>query len=162
MKNNFNLWRAKNYEVLASTALISLITPALVWIYEIIRNWHGQAGFGDLVAGFFAGIFFVLLTMCFYIVPSAFLVSLLIISLKRWSPSAIAEIFFAVALCCSISSYLIDPTESKVAHGAAGYFSRFDWFTSEFNLLGIVTGFAASLIAFWAVQKCRRRPKPTA
>jgi TRAP-type uncharacterized transport system fused permease subunit len=147
--------------VFVSTVTISLITSVLVWIYEIIRNWHGYAGLGDLVNGFLAGIFFVLISMWHFIVPSAFLVSLLIISRKRWSRSAIVGIFFMVALCCSISAYLIDPTNSKESHGVAGYFSRFDWFMSEFNLIGIVAGFAASLTTFWVVQRCGRCDKNT-
>ncbi|HEY3930876.1 MAG TPA: hypothetical protein VGM58_00735 [Verrucomicrobiae bacterium] len=115
--------RKKICEVLVSTVTITLITSALAWIYEIVRNWHGQASSGSLVLGFFAGVFVVLIDMWLFIVPSALLISLLITSLKRWSVSAVAGIFFAVALCCSISAFLIDPTESKATQGVAGYFT---------------------------------------
>jgi hypothetical protein len=132
----------------------------LYWVFAIIRNWHGQTGVGSLLLGFFGGIIFGLVTMGVYIVPSAFLVSLLIASLKCWSLNAVAVLLFAVVACSSVASYLLDSTQSRAINGSAGYFGRFDWLISEFTLTAAVTGFISSLIAFWAVLRWRRRYGP--
>jgi hypothetical protein len=133
------------------------MTVTLFWVYTIIRNWQGQSGVGSLLVGFLGGIFFGLLTMGIYIIPSAFLASLVIASLKRWSLRGVATLFLVVVNCSSVSAYLHDPTESRADHGSAGYFLRFDWFASQFTLTAVITGFPASLIALWAVLRCRRR-----
>ncbi len=149
--------RKKICEVLVSTVILSVMPVTLYWVFAIIRNWHGQMGVGSLLTGLFAGIFFGLLTMGVFIVPSAFLVSLAIVSLKRWSLKAVAVLLLLVVVCSSVSSYLIDPTQSRAQHGSEGYFTRLDWFASEFTLIAVITGFVASLTVFWAVLRCRRR-----
>jgi hypothetical protein len=145
------------WEVLVSTATVSVTTVTLFWGFAGIRNWHGQMGVGSLLVGFFYGILMGLLTMGVFIIPSAFLVSLVIASSKQWSLRAVAALLLVVVVCSSASSYLIDPTQSRAQNGSAGYFGRFDWFASEFTLTAVVTSFIASLIAFWAVLRCRRR-----
>lgn len=154
--------RRKVCEVLVSTVIVSVTTVALNWAFAIVRNWQGQTGVGSLLLGFLGGIFFGLLTMGIFIVPSAFVVSVVIATLKRWSSRAIATLLSAVVVCSSVSAYLIDPTQSRATDGPAGYFARFDWFASEFTLTAVVTGLTASLIAFWAVLRCRRRYGPVA
>ena len=140
-----------------STVLVSVTTVTLFWVFALLRNWHGQTGVGGLLLGFFAGVAFGFLTMGVYIIPSAFLVSLVIASLKSWSLRAVAALLFVVVISSSASSYFIDPTQSRAQSGSAGYFTRFDWFASEFTLTAVITGFIASLIGFWAVLRCRRR-----
>lgn len=157
-----NTKRKKICEVLVSTVIISVTTVTLFWAFAIIRNWHDQMGVRSSLLGFFAGVVFGLLTMGIYIIPSAFLVSLVIATLKHWSLRAIAMLLFVVVVCSSVSSYILDPTQSRATSGSAGYFARFDWFASEFTLTAVVTGFIASLIAFWAVLRCRRRYGPVA
>jgi hypothetical protein len=154
--------RKKICEVLVSTVIMSVTAVMLFWVFAIIRNWHGQMGVGGSLLGFLAGIVFGLLTMGVYIIPSALLVSLVIATLKHWSLRAVAALLFAVVVCSSVSSYLVDPTQSRATSGSAGYFARFDWFASEFTITAVVTGFIASLIAFWAVLRCRRRYGPVA
>jgi hypothetical protein len=157
-----NTKQKKTCEVLVSTVIVSVTTVTLFWVFAIIRNWHGQTGVGSLLLGFFYGIVMGLLTMGVFIIPSAFLVSLAMVSLKRWSLSAVAVLFLLVVICSSVSSYLIDPTQSQAQHGSEGYFTRLDWFASEFTLTAIITGFIASLIAFWVVLRYRRRHETVA
>jgi hypothetical protein len=149
--------RRKICEVLVSTTIIAVMTVTLFWVYSIIRNWQGQSGVGSLLVGFLGGIFFGLLTMGVYIVPSAFVASLVIASLKRWSLKGVATLLLVVVISSSVSAYLLDPTQSRPDHGPVEYFLRFDWFVSQFTLTAVITGFVASLIAFWAVLRCRRR-----
>jgi hypothetical protein len=122
----------------------------------IIRGWDDQVGPRHLVSTFLFGIIMGLITMGIYIVPGAFLVSLLIVYLKRWSFKAVAMLLLAVVICSSVSAYLTDPTGSLDKQGSIEYLIRFDWFVSQFNLIAVITGFIASLIAFWAVQRCRK------
>jgi hypothetical protein len=149
--------RKKICEVLVSTVIVAVMPVTLYWTWTIIRNWHGPFELGRLVLGFLGGIFFGLLTVGVYIVPSAFLVSLVIVYSKRCSLRVLALLLFVTLICSSVSCYLMDPTQSRSKHGSAGYFTRFDWFASRANLICILTGFVASLIAFWAVQRCRKR-----
>ena len=153
--------RKKLCEVLVSTAIVSVATVTFYWGFAIIQNWHSQMGAargaGSLLVGFFGGIVFGLLTMGVYIIPSAFLVSLVMASLKRWSLKGVAAILLAVVFCSSISAYVIDPTQSQTGFGAEGYFMRFDWLLSQFTLEAIILGFVSSLIAFSTVLRCRRR-----
>jgi hypothetical protein len=140
-----------------STVIVSVTTVTLFWTFAIIRNWTGQMGVRSLLLGFFGGILMGLLTMGVFIVPSAFLVSLVIASSKRWSLRAVAALLLVVVISSSASSYLIDPTQSRAQSGSAGYFSRFEWFASKFTLTAVITGFIASLITFWVVLRYRRR-----
>ena len=92
---------------------MSVTTVTLFWVFAIIRNWHGQMGVGSLLLGFFGGVVFGLLTMGVYVIPSAFLVSLVIASFKRWSLGAVAAFLLVVVISSSASAYLIDPTQSQ-------------------------------------------------
>jgi hypothetical protein len=141
--------RQKICEVLVSTVIISVATVTLFWSFALIQNWQNQAGIRTFLLGFLAGIFFGLLTMGIYIIPSAFLVSILLASLRRWSLTGVAGLLLVVVICTSVTSYLIDPTTSRPLDGSAGYFTRLEWFASQFTLIGVITGFAGSLIAFW-------------
>ena len=151
-----NTKRKRICEVLVSTVIVSVTTVTLFWVFAIIRNWHGHMGVGSLLLGFFGGVVFGLLTMGVYVIPSAFLVSLAIASFKRWSLGAVAAFLLVVVISSAASAYLTDPTQSRAQKGAAEYFIRFDWFASEFTLTAVITGFIASLVAFWAVLRYRR------
>ena len=85
------------------------------------------------------------------------MISPVIACLKRWSFGAVAVLFLVVVICSSVSSYLIDPTQSQAEYGSVEYFARFEWFASQFTFTAVIAGFVASLIAFWAVLRCRRR-----
>jgi hypothetical protein len=148
--------RRKICEVLLSTVIVSVVPVTLFWSYAVIRGWNGQMEAGRLVIGFLYGIVMGLLAMGIYIVPSAFLVSLLIVYLKRWSFKAAAMLLVLVVICSSVSAYLSDPTGSLDKEGSIGYFIHFDWFISQFNLIAVITGFIGALIAFWAVHRCRQ------
>jgi hypothetical protein len=143
-------------EVLVSTVIVSVTTVLLNWVFEIIRNWDGQPGVGGLPYALFGGVVFGFVVFGVYIIPSAFLVSLAIASLNRWSLRAVTVLLLVVMICSSASSYIIDPTSSRAYYGSTGYFARLDWFTSEFNLAAVITGSIASLTAFWAVLRSRR------
>jgi hypothetical protein len=149
--------RRKACEVLVSTVIVAVLTVTLFMIYTIIRNWRGDMAPGRLAVAFLAGIVFGLLTMGVYIIPCAFLISIVITSLKEWSSRAVLALLVSVVAISSIAAYVIDPTHSGETYGPLGYFTRFDWLVSDFNLTAILTGSAASLIAFWAVNRCRRR-----
>jgi hypothetical protein len=148
-------------EVLVSTTIVAVMTVTIFvtifGAYSMIRNGHAPIEPGKLALAFLFAIFVGLFSMGVYIIPSAFLVSLVIAFLKGWSVRAVAALLLAAVMCSSISAYLIDPTQSESSHGAVGYFTRFEWFASQFNLIAVITGFGSSLIAFWAVLKCRRR-----
>lgn len=137
---------------------MSVTTVALSWLLVIIRNWHGQMDVGSSLLGFFGGVLFGMLIMGVYVIPSALLVSLAIALFpSRWSLRKLAVLLFIVVLCSSVSAYLIDPTQSRVTNGSAGYFVRFDWLASEFTVTAVIAGFIGSIIAYSAVLKCRRR-----
>ena len=155
--------RKKICEVLVSTVIVAVMTMAVfVTIlaasqYSMLRNGHAAFEPGNLALAFQFVIFVGLGSMATYIFPSAFLISLVMAFLKGWSARAVATIFVVVVICSSISAYLIDPTQSESSDGAVGYFTRFEWFASQFNLIAVITGFSSSLIAFWAALRCRRR-----
>ncbi len=140
-----------------STVIVSVTPVTLFWGFAVIRNWHGQMGVGSLLLGFFYGILMGLLTMGVFIIPSAFLVSLVIAASKRLSLRAVVALLLVVVISSSVSSFLLDPTQSRAQNGSEGYFSRFEWFASEFTLTAVVTGFTAALLVFWGVLRCRRR-----
>jgi hypothetical protein len=146
-------------EVLVSTVIIAVMTVTLFLALTLIRNSDSRlyAEPGRLIGGLLFGIIVGLLTMGVYIIPSALLVSMVITYQKRWSLKAVGVLFVAVLLCSSVSNYLIDPTASREHLGAAGYFTRLDWFASKANLTCTLLGFAPSLIAFWMVNRWRRR-----
>lgn len=146
-------------EVLVSTVLMSLITPTLAWGYMIIEsrlrsvNWHGGMEPGKLIVSFIYGSLLGLLTMGIFIVPSALVVSLVMASLKSWSLRAVGAILLAVVVCSSIASLVMDPMRSREKIS----FNMLDPVATKMNLMGILSGFAAALIAFWAIQRCRKR-----
>jgi hypothetical protein len=148
-------------EVLVSTVIVAVMTVTIFvtifGAYSMLRNGPAPIEPGKLVLAFLFAIFVGLGSMGVYIFPSAFFVSLVMAILKGWSVRAVAALLLAVVICGSISAYLIDPTQSESSHGADGYFARFEWFASQFNLIAVITGFGSSLIAFWAVLRYRRR-----
>jgi len=97
--------RRKLCEVMVSTVIIAVATVTLFWMYAIIKNWHGQVTPGRLLLGFVAGIVGGLFMMGAYIIPSAFLISLMIAYLKDWSLRNVVVILIAVATCSSVASY---------------------------------------------------------
>jgi len=151
MKMSFT--RTKICELLAGTVLVSLITPALLMGYMIIENWHGGEPLGHVVVAFFYGSLMGLITMGIFIVPCAFLVSLVMAWLKGWSLRAVAAILLTVVVCCSLVSLILDPMRSR----EQASFNVLVPVATKFNVMGILTGFAAAIIAFWVVQRCRKR-----
>jgi hypothetical protein len=151
--------KRKICEVFGSTIIIAAMTVTVFSLWTVIRNteYRSHATAGRLMLGFVGSIFFGLLTMGVFIFPSALLISVVITFLKRWSLRSVAILGCAAVICSSVSNYLIDPTQSQEQHGAVEYFTRFEWFASKANLVCFVTGFIASLIAFWIVQRFRRR-----
>src|SRR5664279_63276 len=107
--------RKKICEVLASTFIVSVTTVTLAVAFEDIHHWdlptgeYGLAGAGFLLLGFLACIVIGLVTVGAFVIPSAFLVSILIACLKRWSFRAVALLLLVVVICSLVSSYLIDP-----------------------------------------------------
>src|SRR4051812_28573750 len=86
-------------EVLTSTEVIAVATGALFWTFAVVQNLHPPIELGKLVLAYLYGILMGLLTMGIYIFPSAFLVSLVVTSLKRWSWTGTLTLLLAVALC---------------------------------------------------------------
>lgn len=153
-------------EVLASTFIVSVTTVTLAVAFGVIHNWDDQmVGPLEAVAmllGFLECIVVALVMVGAFVIPSAFLVSILIACLKRWSFRAVSLLLLVVVICSLVSSYLIDPTQSREQSGSAGYFTRLDWFASEFNLTAVITGSVASLIGFWEALRRRKRYEPVA
>jgi hypothetical protein len=141
----------KPCEVLMSTVIVSVMTVTLFWTFAIIRNWQGQTGIGSLLAGFVFGILFGLLTMGIFIIPGAFLVSLLILFLKRWSWKGVAMLLLAVVIWSLISFCLA----AFVNYGAIDIKESKESFV-RFTLWAVGTGFFASLIAWWSALRCRK------
>jgi hypothetical protein len=151
--------RQRIYEVLMSTLLVAILTVTLFLIYFLFGTWHYQTA-DDLATatiGFGAAFLVTFYSFGVYIAPSAFLVSLVIASFKQWSLAAVGAILAGVVVCSSVSSYLIDPLQSKPQMGWPDYLTGLGWFTCAFNLIAIISGFVASLIAFWAVRRFRHK-----
>jgi hypothetical protein len=156
--------KRKCLEVLVGTGIASVFTVPLFWvifvlfsIYSRSFNWAG-ATLRDLVLALVGANLFGFIIAARFVVPSALLVSLVIaLWLKRWSLRTAAVLLVVAAFCALVSSYIIDPTASKMADGSTGYFARFDWVANAFTLNAVISGFAASSIAFGAVLKCRTR-----
>ncbi|HEV7926030.1 MAG TPA: hypothetical protein VGR14_11770 [Verrucomicrobiae bacterium] len=142
-----------------STFLVAILKVVLFLFYFFFDGWHSRDA-DDLAAtilGIGAGFLVVFSDYGVYIASSAFLVSLVIVFFKRWSLAAVGAILAEVVVCSSVCSFLIDPLQSRWQMGWPEYLTGLVWFTCAFNRIAIVTGFAASLIAFWALQRVRSR-----